>query len=68
MLKKAHKISYYTFFNGNLKVKKEDGDFHYIEHVADLSELIGMDREKIEHLCDRKEEVIPTTLFDDDSM
>ena len=47
---------YYTFFNGNLKVKTEkDGDFHFIEHVSDLCQVTGMDREKIEDLEEKRE-------------
>ena len=55
-LKSIKKIEYYTFFNGNLKVKtKKDGDFHFIEHVTDLCLVTGMDREKIEDLEEKRE-------------
>ena len=55
-LKAVNKLSYYCFFNGNLKVKTEkDGDFHFVEHIMDLSKITGMKREDIEDLEEKRE-------------
>ena len=52
-LKIRKKIDYYCFFNGNLKIKKEqNSDFTIIEHISDLAVLLDMEREEIEVLGD----------------
>ena len=52
-LKGVSKLNYYTFFNGNLKVKETaESDYIYIEHITDLCRLTKLDREAIEDLAD----------------
>jgi len=51
LLKKKGNISYYTFFNGNLKVQKEEGGEKVIVgHILDLVKLTGLSRNDIEGL------------------
>ena len=50
-LKEKGKIAYYSFFNGNLKVKKGENDqFEYIGHIKDLVEISGSTLEYVESL------------------
>ena len=50
-LKEKGKLVFYSFFNGNLKVKKGENDqFRYIGHVKDLVDLSGLSLEEIECL------------------
>ena len=51
LLKKRGNINYYTFFNGNLKVQKEEGgDKVIVGHILDLVKLTGLSRNVIEEL------------------
>ena len=44
-LKEIHKLDYYTFFNGSIRVKLEkDGDSKTIGHVSDLVNITNMTR------------------------
>ena len=50
-MKEQGKLAYYSFFNGNLKVRKnEDDQFQFIGHVTDLVNISGMSLEEIECL------------------
>ena len=50
-MKEKGELVYYSFFNGNLKVKKIENDqFWRIGHVTDLVNISGMTLEEIESL------------------
>ena len=51
-LKAMNKLSYYSFFNGSLRVKlEEDGASHVIGHIDDLGKITNMARDEIEKLA-----------------
>ena len=50
-LKKQGTLTYYNFFNGNLRVQmREGGDKHLVGHISDLVKLTGMSKEDIENI------------------
>ena len=64
-LKAVNKLSYYTFFNGKLKIKiQNDSEFLHIEHIGDLSNFTGMTRDDIEDLEEKR--IMKRVQFQDD--